>query len=69
MLDDEEHRFNCSLPLRELLFGPGKLLDIFRGVLKGEKLPASGQRDWIVERALPTLGCFTRSAPTCVKER
>jgi hypothetical protein len=33
MFDDQERRFDRSLPLRELLFGVRKLLDIF-GVLK-----------------------------------
>jgi hypothetical protein len=54
VLDDQEHRFNCGLPFRELLFGLGKLLDIFGGVLEGDKLAATGQRDGIVERAFPT---------------
>jgi hypothetical protein len=40
-------------------------------LLKNDKLPAAGQRDWIVERALPTPWVLyaKRSALSCVKER
>jgi hypothetical protein len=34
MFDDQEHRFDRSLPLRKLLFGLRMLLDIFGSVLK-----------------------------------
>jgi hypothetical protein len=54
MLDNQEHRFDCGLPLAEVLFGLGQLLDIFGGILERVELAAAGQRDWIVERALPT---------------
>jgi hypothetical protein len=66
-----DQRFDRGLPFRELLFGLRKLLDIPGGVLKGDELAAAGQRDWIVERALPTPWVLyaKRSALSCVKER
>jgi hypothetical protein len=53
MFDDREHRFERSLPLRELLFGLRKLLDIFGGVLRGDELATAWQRDRFVERSFP----------------
>jgi len=54
MIDDSKHRFNRGLPLVELLFGLGKLLDIFGSVLRGGDLAAAGKRDRILEPSFPT---------------
>jgi hypothetical protein len=54
VFDDQEHRFDRGLPLRELLFGLRKHLDISGGVLEGDELPAARQRDRIIELAFPT---------------
>jgi len=64
MFDDQEHRFDRGLPLREILFCLWKLLDIFVGVLKGDELATAGQRDRIVERAFPTPAANCAS-PSC----
>jgi hypothetical protein len=48
-----------SLPLRELLFGLGELLDVCGGVLEGDEMAAPGKGNRIVERPLPTR-CFTQ---------
>jgi hypothetical protein len=53
MLDDQQHGFDRGLPFRNLLFGRRQLLDIFRGILKGDELSASWQRNRIVEGAGP----------------
>jgi hypothetical protein len=42
MVDNQEHRFDCGLPLAEVLFGLGQLLDIFGGVLKSDELATAG---------------------------
>jgi len=41
-------------PFLKLLLGLGQLLDIFRGVRKGDQRAAAGQRYRIVERAMPS---------------
>jgi hypothetical protein len=67
VFDDQEHRFDRGLPLRELLFGLGKLLDIFGGNLESDELAPAGQRDRIIERAFPALAFYAkRFAPSCV---
>jgi hypothetical protein len=48
---DKHHRFHGGLPLRELLLGLRKLLDIFGGVLESDELAAAGQIDRIIEFA------------------
>jgi hypothetical protein len=50
----------ASCPFLDLLFGLRQLLDISGGILEGDELAAAGQRDWIVERSFPALGCVTR---------
>ena len=51
--DDQEQRFDRGLPLIEILFGLGKLLDIVRSVLEGDELAAAGKGNRIVEGARP----------------
>ena len=59
--------FDRGLPFRDLLFGRRELLDIFRGILMGDELSASGQRNRFVETALPSARHqANRSAPACV---
>jgi hypothetical protein len=36
-LDDQQHGFDRDLPFRDLLLGLGELLNIFRGILKGDE--------------------------------
>jgi hypothetical protein len=64
MFDDHEQRFDRGLPLRELLFGLRKLLDVFRRILKGNKLAAAGQRDRIVEGTFPAPAA-NGASPSC----
>jgi hypothetical protein len=66
-LDDQEQGFDRGLPLIELLLGLGKLLDIFRGALKGDELATKRQGYRILERPLPAL-CHqaNSSAPASV---
>jgi len=52
-LDDQEQGVYRSLPLREMLFGLGKLLDIGRGILEGDEMTTAGQENRIVEGAGP----------------
>jgi hypothetical protein len=52
---DEDQDFNGSLPLLDLLFGLGQLLDISGGILEGDELATLGQRDRIVEAPLPSF--------------
>ena len=66
-LDYHEQGFNRGLPLVEQLLGLGELLDVFRGVLQGNDLATVGQRDPVVETALPPARHqANRSAPACV---
>jgi hypothetical protein len=60
MLCHQDQGFDRGLPLWELLFGLGKLLDIFGGVLKGDELAAARQRDRIIERTFPPRWFPTR---------
>jgi len=53
LLDDQEQGFYRGLPLIEILFGLGKLLDIVRSVLEGDELAAAGKGNWIIEGARP----------------
>jgi hypothetical protein len=48
-----EASFDRGLPLRELLFGRRKLLDVSRRVLKGDELAAARKQDRFVERSFP----------------
>jgi hypothetical protein len=41
MFDDQEHRLDRGLPLLELLFGLGQLLDIPGSFLEGDELAAA----------------------------
>ena len=46
VLDDQEQGFDRGLPILEILFDLGKLLDIVRGVLEGnESVVAQGPRE------------------------
>jgi hypothetical protein len=47
--DDQEQGFYRGLPLLEMLFCLGKLLDIVGGVLEGDELATAGQGNGIVE--------------------
>jgi hypothetical protein len=42
-----------SLPLRELLFSLGKLLDIFGSILEGDDMATARQRDRIIKPSFP----------------
>jgi hypothetical protein len=64
VFDDQEHRFDCGLPLRELLFGLRELLDIFGGILESDELAAAGQRDRIIERSFPATAA-NGASPSC----
>jgi hypothetical protein len=68
ILDDQEQRFDRGLLFRGLLFGLREPLDIFGGVLEGDKLTAAGKRDRIIERPFPALRCHQAniSAPAVV---
>ena len=63
--NNQEQGFDRGL--RDLLFGRRQLLDIFRGILKGDELAASWQWNQFVETALPSARHqANRSAPACV---
>jgi hypothetical protein len=53
-LRDQDQGLNGRLPFLDLLFGLRQLLDISGGILESDKLATAGQRDWILEFALPT---------------
>jgi len=52
-LDDQEQGFDRGLPLIDVLLSFGKLLNIVRGVLEGDELATTGQRNRIIEGAGP----------------
>jgi hypothetical protein len=68
-IDDQEHRFDRTLPFLELLLGLRELLDIFCGVLKGDKLATARQRDRIIERPFPALGALREEISALLRER
>ncbi len=52
-LDDQKQSFYRGPPLREILLGLGKPLDIVRGVLERYEWLALWRNDWLVEGAGP----------------
>jgi hypothetical protein len=51
---------HAPCPMLDLLFRLRQLLDISGGILQRDELATARQRDRIVERPFPALGCVTR---------
>ena len=49
-LGRHDQRLDRGLPLREILLGLGKLLDIVRGVLERDELATAGQGNGILRK-------------------
>jgi hypothetical protein len=57
-----------ALPLRELLFGLGELLDVCGGILERDELETTGQGNGIIEAARPRHYWITRQLSTSVSK-
>jgi hypothetical protein len=51
---DQDQGFHRCLPFRRLALGLRQLRDVVPGILERDELAAAGQRDRLVERALPS---------------
>jgi hypothetical protein len=69
MIDKQEQPFNRSLPLRELLFGLRKFLDIFGGVIERANWRPREKRDRVIEQTFPSAISHRRAFAAGIRSR